>query len=137
MLALQRLYRKLSTMNETIEMITLLGDAGARLSGVSLPNELMTFVTEGKLDILRLIHQLGGSMVCVDSSGKTILHMAVCHNQIEIIRWILSDSSLVTLQSIKDKLNRTALNDAHSLQDQAIIDLFQSIAAEQHQTEVN
>lgn len=124
MLVIQRFYRKLSILQEAIDMITLIGDTGGRLSDVSLPIELMSFVSEGKLEIIQLIHQLGGSMICTDSSGKTILHMAVLHNQIDIVRWILSDSSLSNLRTIQDKLHRTAFDDAKSLQNQDIIDLF-------------
>lgn len=124
MLAIQRFHRKLSTLHEATEMITLIGDAGGRLSGVSLPNELMSFVAEGKIEIIQLIYNLGGSMVCTDMSGKTILHIAVLYSQSNIIRWILSDPSLASLRTIQDKLNRTAYDDAQSLNDQTIIDLF-------------
>lgn len=124
MLAIQRFHRKLSTLQEATEMITLIGDAGGRLSGVSLPNELMSFVAEGKIEIIQLIYNLGGSMVCTDMSGKTILHIAVLYSQSNIIRWILSDPSLASLRTIQDKLNRTAYDDAQSLNDQTIIDLF-------------
>ena len=130
MLAIQRLFRNLTTEEDALKMITLLGEAGGRLSGVSLPNELISFVAEGKLQILQLIHHLGGSMACTDHSGKTILHMAVLHKQIDIIHWILSDPSLASLKTVQDKLHRTPLDDAVSLQDQKLIDLFNVVGGE-------
>lgn len=125
MVVIQSLYRKLIPSGLAAEMINYLGEAGGRITDVALPVELMSFVFQGNLELLQLAHQFGGSMTTTDFGGRNILHIAVLHRQMDIIRWVTSDPSLAVLITQPDKLNRSPLDDAKSLCDQEIIDLFQ------------
>ncbi len=128
MVAVQSFHRRLISLPVAIEMITFLGEGGGRLTDIPFPLELMSFVADGHCEIIQLIHRLGGSLTCCDCGGRNILHMAVLHHQLDIIRWIVSDSSLTCLLSMKDRLNRTPIDDANMLPNgEEILRLFDGL----------
>ena len=124
MVVIKSLYRKLISSTLAVDMIKYIGEAGGRITDVALHVELMSFVFQGELEILELVHRFGGSMTATDYGGKNILHIAVLQHQMDIIRWIVSDPSLSVLITQPDKLMRSPLDDAKTLNDEEIIQLF-------------
>jgi hypothetical protein len=124
MVVIQSLYRKLISPALAVDMIKYIGEAGGRITDVALHVELMSFVFQGDLEMLELVHQFGGSMTATDYGGKNILHIAVLQHQMDIIRWIISDPALAVLITQPDKLMRSPLDDAKTLNDEEIIELF-------------
>jgi hypothetical protein len=124
MVVIQSLYRKLISPALAVDMIKYIGEAGGRITDVALHVELMSFVLQGDLEMLELVHQFGGSMTATDYGGKNILHIAVLQHQMDIIRWIISDPALAVLITQPDKLMRSPLDDAKTLNDEEIIELF-------------
>jgi hypothetical protein len=133
MVVIQSLYRKLISSALAVEIINYLGEAGGRITDVALPVELMSFVCQENLELISLIQQFGGSMTTTDFGGRNILHIAVLQRQIEIIRWIVSNTSLAVLVTQPDKMMRSPLDDAKSLDDQEMIDLLQNSIRDEKQ----
>jgi hypothetical protein len=125
MVVIQSLYRKLISSSLAVDMINYLGAAGGRITDVALPVELMSFVCHENLELLRLVQQFGGSMTTTDFGGRNILHIAVLQRQMDIIRWIVSDRSLAVLVTQPDKMMRSPLDDAKSLNDREVLELLQ------------
>jgi ankyrin repeat protein len=102
-------------IQRTVECIRLLKDAGSSLCGMRLTENVLHFSQVGNVDILKMIHECNGSLDCADHSGKSVLHIAALHGQMDVIRWVAKKPGLRYLFSRRDKYRKTALDDARLL----------------------
>jgi hypothetical protein len=80
-----------------------------------LTEELLNFAHVGNVDIIRMIYECDGSLDCADRSGKNVLHIAVLHGQVEVIRWVGQKADLQFLFAKRDKYKQRAVDDARLL----------------------
>ncbi len=50
---------------------------------------LMRAVMNGHIDCMKLLKQSGADEVAVDAKGRTVLHMAVASNRLDVVKWLL------------------------------------------------
>lgn len=103
------------------------------MAGASLPDELLAFVIDNDLRMLKVLHDLGASMFSTDVGGRTLLHIAVLYEKVEIVEWVLSQPDLRSLIAIRDRAQRTPADDARISLNPVIIDMLgkYEVAADQ------
>ena len=91
--------------------------AGSILDDSALVVEMMSYAEEGDVGMLEFLYSLGAGMLCCDSSGRNILHVAVANRHPAVLQWASKEVPLWPLFSKHDKNHRSVMDEALAIED--------------------
>ncbi|KAF5725809.1 putative Potassium channel AKT1 [Tripterygium wilfordii] len=74
-------------------VINLLKDNGANINFGEVGQFACTAAEQNNLDLLKQIVRFGGDVTCPKGNGTTALHVAVCEDNVEVVKYLLDHGS--------------------------------------------